>query len=83
MELVREIASLKQCLADAAGPELQALRAERLQLLARLQRLEGERGVLAADERDQAVSCSIKRRLLVALCFLLPFKPRGSSDRTW
>lgn len=78
---MREIAALKQCLADAAGPELQALRAERLQLLARLERLEREpvRG-LPADERDQAVSCSL--RLAFVFSFY-HFRSQGSSDRLW
>lgn len=67
-ELARELATLKKCLVDTASPELMTLRTEKLQLTAKVERLEKEAQARSLpqpqaqpDEKDQAVSdCFIK-----------------------
>lgn len=64
-ELAREIATLKKCLTDTRAPELQAVKAERDSLHAKLQllqqqqtqqQMQQQQGQQQPDERDQAVS---------------------------
>ncbi|KAJ8715324.1 hypothetical protein PYW08_005305 [Mythimna loreyi] len=70
-ELARELATLKKCLVDTHSPELLALRADKLQLTARLDALEREaraRTAAPPDERDQAIRYLHGRCLRLESC---------------
>ncbi|KAJ8712610.1 hypothetical protein PYW07_005452 [Mythimna separata] len=71
-ELARELATLKKCLVDTHSPELLALRADKLQLTAKLESLEREARARTApaqpDERDQAIRYLHGRCLRLESC---------------